>query len=806
MQVSHDAASESHVLVNPKNSYKFEIAQTKEFFRVLSKQLYSDGTKAMIREVLCNAWDSHIASRITDIPIEITLNSDFVTIRDFGKGIPKDKMHPIYCVYGSSTKVNEDNQTGGFGLGSKAPWAHSNDFEVTSYNSGFKSIYSLSIGEGINTQDPTCNLMVEVPTEETGLAVKVPTLNYHKVLREIHNLSFTGGIKVKLNGEKLPYIDYLSNSSNYILIKYHKINNSSIHITNMIFIKYGSVIYPIPKDKLNEINLITNTNPIIQFCLQKSYDIIFIAPPNSISVTPSRESIEFNEITINTIKKLINDSLEELKIDNTYKINLDTLRRMFSYYYSIGEIYKLYEINYVHFIDYILFECSSLNYINDKILIKDAINTYNIFKNLKDYYGSTWSIDCKFLEQSESYKYLFYVYACMFKESIHPTLGDKDFLNCINYIISSYEKESFSFSKLYEITYNNYLIKINKEIENIMIKFHNKSGNKVKPILYKFEYNNQSFYTDKNYYNIKGLTCYLKNVTIIPKNTYSYNEIGKSPFTCSISKFAKELPDILEIFEKYEFNVKFSKIFPTSTSEKLNKLYNTPVERIKIGYYSTARGFIDKTKDQISNPKYILKGSSNKGGKYNFLSLNLQSKEQFNALMNYFGNTAGIGKNIVQYERAIKLGIPFGYDCLVEDIFNKLMINENRLRDLIYLIKNIDSYIPNFKYLIFKSKILAEHFDFPEIFTNTDLVRNYHLYSIIDSYGSMFSSDLSHDNYAKYVVIFNDSFIIKRYYPFLEEEILFRFRDFINFISITTYTESYNINSVDNFLSILLKK
>ena len=113
MQVLHHQDFTSHAAVGAGKVVAAKIAQTAEFYRVLSDTLYSDKPRAVVREILCNAWDAHIAAGVTNIPIQITLTDEFFIVRDFGSGIPDNKMGEIYLTYGGgSTKTHDGKQTG----------------------------------------------------------------------------------------------------------------------------------------------------------------------------------------------------------------------------------------------------------------------------------------------------------------------------------------------------------------------------------------------------------------------------------------------------------------------------------------------------------------------------------------------------------------------------------------------------------------------------------------------------------------------------------------------------------------------
>lgn len=129
MRVTHSEDFVTHAVVGAMETKECQIAQTAEFFRVMSSSLYSDKPLAVARETLCNAWDAHIEAGCTDTPIKVTLTEDKLIIQDFGNGIPDDMIIPIYGTWGGSTKTDNDGVTGGFGLGCKAPFSIVDHFE-----------------------------------------------------------------------------------------------------------------------------------------------------------------------------------------------------------------------------------------------------------------------------------------------------------------------------------------------------------------------------------------------------------------------------------------------------------------------------------------------------------------------------------------------------------------------------------------------------------------------------------------------------------------------------------------------------
>ena len=67
MKVTHQSDFDTHAVIGGNDIKEFGVAQTAEFFDIMSNAIYSNKPMAVIREVLCNAWDSHINSGVTDV-------------------------------------------------------------------------------------------------------------------------------------------------------------------------------------------------------------------------------------------------------------------------------------------------------------------------------------------------------------------------------------------------------------------------------------------------------------------------------------------------------------------------------------------------------------------------------------------------------------------------------------------------------------------------------------------------------------------------------------------------------------------
>ena len=161
------------VLSNVGEIGEFRIRNSAKAFNILSSGLYANKIRAIIRELSCNAVDSHVAAGKSDTPFEVHLPSTFepwFAIRDFGTGLNHDQVSNIYTTYFESTKTDSNAFIGALGLGSKSPFSYTDNFTVTAIQAGVKNIYSAFINEqGV----PSVALMETINTDEAnGVEVK----------------------------------------------------------------------------------------------------------------------------------------------------------------------------------------------------------------------------------------------------------------------------------------------------------------------------------------------------------------------------------------------------------------------------------------------------------------------------------------------------------------------------------------------------------------------------------------------------------------------------------------------------------
>ena len=171
--IINSAPQNEAVLSNVGEIGEFRIRNSAKAFNILSSGLYANKVRAIIRELSCNAVDSHTAAGKQDTPFDVHLPNTlepWFAIRDYGTGLTHEQVTSIYTTYFESTKTDSNDFIGALGLGSKSPFSYTDNFTVTAIKDGKKGIYSAFINEaGVPS---IAQMMTEETTEPAGVEVK----------------------------------------------------------------------------------------------------------------------------------------------------------------------------------------------------------------------------------------------------------------------------------------------------------------------------------------------------------------------------------------------------------------------------------------------------------------------------------------------------------------------------------------------------------------------------------------------------------------------------------------------------------
>lgn len=306
MEVVHQGDSVTHAVIGGKAAITMKTDDSAHLMHMLSKALYKDQILAVCREVICNAWDAHIEAGITDRRIKVDITDDILTIQDFGPGIPYEKMGDVYGTYGGSTKKDSKNQTGGFGLGCKSPFAYCEHFDVISTHKGERTMYKITKSSAEIAGKPGIIPISSFPSQESGLIVKI-RLNPRDISEfetKIQRVLRNGEIHCDLDGDYFDDLLEFSKATQPWLFTRTDVYPGE---RGKIFVRYGNVIYPVDdheeysslyQDALKKIDYFTLAG-------HSRMNIVLLAEPDSLSIAPSRETLSMQEHTIKTLKAML---------------------------------------------------------------------------------------------------------------------------------------------------------------------------------------------------------------------------------------------------------------------------------------------------------------------------------------------------------------------------------------------------------------------------------------------------------------------------------------------------------------------
>ena len=284
---------------------EFSIKASKKAFQILSG-MYSDLPLAIVRELVANGWDSHIAANKKDVPVHIHLPNalePWLTIQDFGTGISHKDIYEIYTKYFESTKTNTNEQAGCFGLGSKVQMAYTDSFISISITDGVKRTYNVFF----NANGVPCISLVsqENTNESNGLSVQIPikSNDFEKFQNATYRACRYYEVKPNITGGK---IDWNIDKPNFVGSFWRSFTS-----LNQSYALMGNVAYPINIYQLSYENqdIARKAGLVINFNL------------GELEITPSREDLTYSDFTI----KSLNDKIELVKLDFAKNVE-DTIK------------------------------------------------------------------------------------------------------------------------------------------------------------------------------------------------------------------------------------------------------------------------------------------------------------------------------------------------------------------------------------------------------------------------------------------------------------------------------------------------
>lgn len=293
------------------NQRKFTVDAGAHIMAVLSG-LYKNPVDAMVREYLTNMYDAYVALErqrpgsliippVLHLPTALDGN---LTFRDNGIGMSLETVWNVYATYGASTKNGNNDEVGGFGLGSKTAFCYNGgaSWTIESRYDGEKHIFMAFIGEdGV----PNLSHVTTMPTDEhNGLTISIP------IRREDHRAAYDAAqryvpyfpMSLTVEGDTVPAVKYIVRGETWgIRPPTSRYRQSDVKII------MGNVPYPVDLHSLGGVN---QSYEIREFISYNSIDLWVNI--GDVDIVPSRDDLKYTDRTKAAIRKAVDKMIAEV--------------------------------------------------------------------------------------------------------------------------------------------------------------------------------------------------------------------------------------------------------------------------------------------------------------------------------------------------------------------------------------------------------------------------------------------------------------------------------------------------------------
>jgi hypothetical protein len=442
------------VLSNVGQVGEFRIRNSAKAFNILSSGLYANKIRAIIRELSCNAVDSHVAAGKQDTPFDVHLPNTlepWFSIRDYGTGLNHDQVTNIYTTYFESTKTDSNDYIGALGLGCKSPFSYTDNFTVTAIRDGVRGVYTAFINEqGV----PSIALMHEEnSTEPAGVEVKFSVndrYDYDKFIKEASQVYTYFKLRPVVHGCK-NFTVVEPNYKDRDIIKGVSTIDSQRSIAIM-----GNIAYPIEVPQadttLGELRSMLTCGLVIEF------DI------GELDFQASREGLSYIPSTINAIKnklEALNNQLVTHIASEANKLTNYWDRAAYLESRHREQLWRNAAVKYAQDTKFPLCTGQTYNFVTSMVFkVEDLAKKYNI--NIRAFSKDRSSDKCPILKTESIYDDTTKKHEMNWR--IHPS-------KCVNFVVTDTKRGALERAKYHwrnskQAEYNESVIVLEKADKN----------------------------------------------------------------------------------------------------------------------------------------------------------------------------------------------------------------------------------------------------------------------------------------------------------------------------------------------------
>ena len=226
---------------------EFKTGDTAFIVDMFADKVYSHKERAVIREMACNAHDSHIMAGTEDVPFDVhipTRLEPYFSLRDYGTGLSDEEVRDHYAGIGISTKRDNQNVIGCYGIGTLSPYSLADSFTVKSYKNGVCRTYSCYRND---QRVPVVSLLTECETDEpNGIEVNVSVEGkvYEFGVEAVYVFKFWEGTLPNINDKDV--VEKCENAR-----KGYAFEGDDYGLKNTwgdVFAVMGNIVYTIPRN------------------------------------------------------------------------------------------------------------------------------------------------------------------------------------------------------------------------------------------------------------------------------------------------------------------------------------------------------------------------------------------------------------------------------------------------------------------------------------------------------------------------------------------------------------------------------
>ena len=329
MQLREQRVLKESEMHGAEESAEFTIKASGKAFKVLMSGIYSNPQAAAVREVMTNAWDAQVEAGTNDRPFQVHVPSRFdplFYVRDFGVSMTREKVMRLYTSLFDSSKTDSNDVAGAFGIGSKAPFAVVDAFQVTTWLDGRKTVYQCQMHEaGI----PKIHVVGEIESDEpTGVMVSfaVKESDIDPFRKEIRKMLLGFDVVPALLNVDLDADAFFGKAAKItptqtgaIWRLFGKDFNEAFEGSGL-YARQGCVVYPIELKQIEDVARAQQKGEVLALFRSTSWSpsdttAILDFKIGELSVAASRETLQYDDETIAAIVNVLDKLADELVAD-----------------------------------------------------------------------------------------------------------------------------------------------------------------------------------------------------------------------------------------------------------------------------------------------------------------------------------------------------------------------------------------------------------------------------------------------------------------------------------------------------------